>query len=287
MILLKCNYYKKIVGDIMTEKRSGWICPVCKEPLVLSGRSLVCEKKHCFDIAKSGYVNLILSSKSSHGDDKTMIKARNTFLESGHYRALRDLLCEVMTELLGGFRGATVLDAGCGECYYTAAVAEALPDTEVLGIDLSKDALMLGAKRRAPIALAAASVSEIPLAEESCDCVMSVFAPLAAEEFSRVLKDGGVLVQVIPLARHLYGMKKVLYDEPYENKEERDPPQGFVLENERRVCGTIHLSRDQIMPLFSMTPYYYRTGAEGKARLESLDSLDTEIAFGILVYRKA
>ena len=35
-----------------------------------------------------------------------------------------------------------------------------------------------------------------------------------------------------------------------------------------------------------MTPYYYKTGIEGHERVNKLESLETEAAFEVLIYRK-
>ena len=111
----------------------------------------MCENRHCFDIAKSGYVNLILSNKSLHGDDKEMITARRTFLNSGHYKILCDALCDSVKSV--SEMRTVILDAGCGECYYTSEISKSCPEAAVLGIDLSKDALKAGWKRNAGLLL--------------------------------------------------------------------------------------------------------------------------------------
>ncbi len=244
----------------------------------------MCENKHCFDIAKSGYVNLILSNKSLHGDDKKMVLARRTFLNSGHYKILCDALCDSVKSV--SEMSSVIFDAGCGECYYTSEVSKACSGAVVLGIDLSKDALIAGIKRNAELLLAAASVYDIPLADESSDVVISVFAPMASQEFRRILKKNGVLIRVIPLARHLFGMKKILYENPYENEEERETPEGFEFLSERQIRSEIHLLHDEIVSLFEMTPYFYRTDKKGQERLYAVDNLNTEIEFGILMFRR-
>ena len=46
-------------------------------------------------MAKEGYVNLLISNKSSdsHGDDKEMVASRTAFLDGGYYKPLRDKVC--------------------------------------------------------------------------------------------------------------------------------------------------------------------------------------------------
>ncbi len=128
------------------------ICPVCGNDLDISENSYICRNNHCFDIAKSGYVNLLLSKhsgKSIHGDNKLMLQARRNFLEKGYYSPLRDELCAMVSR---NFSGGVILDAGCGEGYYTSAVYDALRQAEVpvdiYGIDISKIAVEMAAKRK-------------------------------------------------------------------------------------------------------------------------------------------
>ena len=63
-----------------------FICPVCKNELNKTGKSFICSNGHCFDMAKSGYVNLLLKSTGgNHGDNKLMVSARRDFLDKGYY----------------------------------------------------------------------------------------------------------------------------------------------------------------------------------------------------------
>ncbi|MDE7139068.1 MAG: methyltransferase, partial [Ruminococcus sp.] len=113
---------------------SIFICPVCRERLGISGKTYVCPKNHSFDIARSGYVNLLLSKhagKTVHGDNKLMVQARHDFLEKDYYSPLRDTICEKV-------KSGVILDAGCGEGYYTAGISEKLGSSEIYGIDISK-----------------------------------------------------------------------------------------------------------------------------------------------------
>lgn len=46
-------------------------CPVCREPLQRQEKQYRCKSGHSFDIARSGYVNLLLDNgRGRHGDDK-------------------------------------------------------------------------------------------------------------------------------------------------------------------------------------------------------------------------
>lgn len=267
-------------------------CPLCEAPLAGEARSLRCVNGHTFDRAKEGYVNLLpVNQKHSKapGDDKGMAAARRAFLEKGWYHPLREALCRLAVEKTGP--APAVLDAGCGEGYYTAGIRDALlaagkaPVTA--GIDISKFSLQKAAKKYPGIEFAVASAYRLPAADGKAGLLLNVFSPLALEEFRRVLKPGGIYLYVVPAARHLWELKEVLYDRPYLNEERETPYDGFAYQEILPVSYSIHLpSQKDIHALFQMTPYYWKTGREGAARLAGLDSLNCRVDFRIHVFRR-
>ncbi len=266
------------------------ICPVCgrkyntRVRLADDGKRLSCPAGHSFDRSAKGYVNLLSPSAGAHGDNKEMVRARRAFLDSGIYAPFRGAAVEMLSALPDG---GVIWDSGCGEGYYTAALAGTGKNFRVYGSDLSTAALAEAHKRCRSLELVAASSYALPAADCSCDALLCLFAPEAAEEFLRVLKPGGSLILGIPGRRHLFGLKELLYDAPYENAP-RDPAlAGFTLAENREVYYTVSLTgREQIRSLFEMTPYAYRTGHAGKARLAAADTLTTELHFHVLRYLK-
>lgn len=265
-------------------------CPACGGALERRESALVCPKGHSFDVARQGYVHL-LPVKQMHakvpGDTKQMVDARRRFLALGHYDAFRDTLRRLVSEHLP--QGGTVLDAGCGEGFYTAALAEAALEKNgrTAGIDISKFAVKAAAGRHKGIDFAVASLFHIPCAAESVDVLTDVFAPIVPAEFHRVLKPGGTMILAVPGARHLYGMKEVLYDAPYENEEHGTDYEGFEFLGGESVRREITVEgAENIEALFSMTPYYWKTDVAGGERLRRLNTLETKIKFRFLVYRR-
>jgi 23S rRNA (guanine745-N1)-methyltransferase len=124
------------------------------------------------------------------------------------------------------------------------------------------------------------------VASESLDAVVSVFAPVAEEEFSRVLKPGGILVLAGAGPEHLLSMKKVLYDTPYLNEPRADVPERMTLLEHRRIRYVAQLDSEMLGNLFAMTPYAYRTSREGKARLDATDSLGVDVDVELAIYRR-
>ncbi|MCQ2427076.1 MAG: methyltransferase domain-containing protein [Clostridia bacterium] len=278
-------------------------CPVCGRLLGRPGteKRLLCEGgKHSFDIARQGYANLLLPQKkgaSVPGDSDMMVKARTGFLNAGYYQPFSDAVNAVCAEEL---RGDTVADAGCGEGYYSSRLVNATPGLTVAGFDLSKPAVshaaasaklagidnpLLGA---APgCCFGVASLFEMPLCDGSADGIVNLFAPVAGEEFARVLSDDGFLLVAVPGEEHLLGLKRAVYDRPYLNELRRDEIEGFRLTRKERVSYEAELrSNTDILNLFAMTPYYWKTSEADKAKLNGLDSLKTPVCFDLLVYRK-
>ena len=270
----------------------GFICPVCHAPLRQEEKRFVCPKGHMFDRAASGYVNLAMDQSSSakrHGDDKRMIRARTEFLSGGAYRCLSDALVEVSAPLLRD--GEAFLDAGCGEGHYTALLAERLraegKRCTLMGVDVSKEALTAAAKRKEDLLLAVASVFHMPVADESVSLLWNVFAPMAPEEYGRVLRGGGHLVRVFPLEEHLMGLKEQIYDTVYANRPQEPEIDGLEKLTTHYLREELTLnSQEEIAALFAMTPYYYKTSAADQEKVARLASLTTPLAFGISVYRK-
>lgn len=263
-------------------------CPICGYKLFFesSERRYICNGMHSFDCARSGYVNLLISQKGGdHGDNREMMLARKNFLDGGYYEPLRLALCdEIGAEIADN---AAILDAGCGEGYYTEAIMKTLPHADVYGIDISKSALSLIRQREHRPTSAVASVYHLPFGAEEFDAVVSVFSPFAKEEFLRVLKPHGMIFSVIPSRRHLFGLKSAIYDTPYENEIAAYEIDGFEFIRKREISSILTLdSNEKIDALFKMTPYCYRTSSVGRERVAALDRLETEIGFEILMHKK-
>lgn len=261
-------------------------CPVCgrEGEQTADGKSFFCHgsKRHCFDFARSGYLNFSRDGKT--GDAKAAVRARSAFLSAGYYQPLSDRIGEILKE----FGSATVLDAGCGEGYYTNRIA---PGRTVLGVDLSRDGIDHAAKTAkqtgSGAGFAVCSLFEVPVADGSFDAVMSLFAPCAEGEFCRVLKAGGILILVGAGEEHLMGLKRVLYDTPRINPGRADLPEQLTEIGRERLRGELTVKgAEMVDALFSMTPYYWRTSEKDRAKLNGLTALTTTYDFDIFLYRK-
>ena len=255
---------------------------------------LFCENGHSFDRARQGYTHLLPPNRmhsKEPGDTKEMVNSRRAFLESGAYGCFAEKLCELVWECLQGIPSPFLLDAGCGEGYYTGKMEAYLRERglspRIAGFDISKSAVRAAAGKYKGCQFAVASAFAVPAADGSADCLTNVFAPIVPEECKRVVKPGGVMILAVPGPRHLYGLKEILYDAPYENEYRETEYPGFVFVRRDTVEDTLVLDdREQIQNLFAMTPYYWKTPESGSRRLMETQHLQTEIRFDFLIYQR-
>jgi 23S rRNA (guanine745-N1)-methyltransferase len=167
------------------------LCTVrtCHEPLVREELRAVCPRGHSFDVARSGYVNLLQPQDrraAVPGDRVEAVAARRRFLDRGHAAPIASAVHELAT-------GESILDAGCGEGYYLGSLAQ-----RGSGIDISTAAIELAAKRYPQCQWIVANADRfIPYADRSFDVVMSITGRLNSTEFRRVLKDDGKLIVAV------------------------------------------------------------------------------------------
>lgn len=270
------------------------ICPICGSKLVKEGKSFLCtsqetKKRHCFDISSARYADLSYRSGGS-GDPKDAVTDRTAFLDKGYYEPLSNEINALCRKYLDG--NFLLIDAGCGEGYYSERIATEFSDSFVFGADLSKHAVHRASVRRNIRGgnnsfYAVSSIFTLPVATNSADCVLSMFAPVAEDEVLRVLKDGGYLIIGAAGENHLYDLKKAIYDEVHLNDERADLPRKMQFVEKINVSYKVAIDNNEdLMRLFGMTPYRFRTSERSMNILKNLDSLVVEVNADFYVYRK-
>lgn len=266
-----------------------WCCPVCAGLLSKSENSWRCAQGHSFDCAKEGYVNLLLANQkrsSDPGDTREMMINRRAFLEAGSYRPLSDALNNV----LDGLKPATLLDCGCGEGYYLQQYLASLSEASsvaAFGLDISKEAVRMASKsNRSAADFAVASSFHLPVADQSVDLLLRVFAPGDLAEVRRVLAPEGAFVLVVPGPDHLFSLKQALYQKPRQH-ELPDIPLGFTCEKDERVMFDLDLTSNAgVKQLLAMTPFVWKGDRKAKETLECADTFSSKADFHIRVYRQ-
>lgn len=273
------------------------ICPLCKEELIRVGNAFRCSRGHSYDIAKEGYVNLLLANQkasASPGDTKGMAASRRAFLDKGYYAPLSDRIVSLVGDDVRGSAAEDVgiLDAGCGEGYSLNRLMEALPSrSDGFGLDISKEAVRLAAKDKKACFLVASIHQRLPFASSSLDVVLNVFAPRNPAEFARVLRPGGLALVVVPAEGHLAALHDALGLPRIDGDKERRAIEDFDGTLAASHSETLRYRRvlppEDVLHLIQMTPTFWHLSDEARASMDDLPGLDIEFAFTLVVLRRA
>lgn len=277
-------------------------CPLDGEPLNVVEKTWRCPAGHSFDIAKQGYVNLLpVQQKRSTdpGDSKAMVAARQRFLNAGHYQGVAKAVSNAVLSRSGHEAECngrlSCLDAGCGEGYYLRQLANAAPNEQALslmGLDISKWAVLDAAKQddnQAPqSSWVVGSNAHLPVQTATLDGVLCMFGFPVYSEFARVLKTGGMLLQVEAGPDHLRELREIIYPSLKEERpNEREVPDGFAHLQSESLSYPITLEgKALIADLLSMTPHLYRASAEGRARAAALDVLTVTVDVRLVLWQR-
>ena len=261
------------------------ICPICSSPLTRDSQTYRCENRHSFDIARQGYINL-LAVQQKHslnpGDTRQQVLCRREFLESGYYKPILDTLIQTATDL--GVEGP-LLDVGCGEGYYASRLAAAT-GVELMGLDISKEAVRCAAAQYKGPLWVCATAAHLPIEDQSIGMLTSLFALTLPEEFRRVLRNDGLFFQILAAEDHLLGLKSIIYPELKHRPKDSVPElPGFERIRSIPIRFPIHVEGQQIQNLLSMTPHVYRISREGAQQLEKTTVLDDVASCVLNLYR--
>lgn len=261
------------------------ICPVCARELQRLNGGYGCANGHRFDLARQGYVNLLMVQQkhSLHpGDTRQQVLSRREFLQTQTYAPIVEA---VKSAALAHGASGPVLDVGCGEGYYATQVADALK-AELMGLDISKEAVRWAAARyKGPIWICG-TASHLPVADESVGLVMSMFALTVPAEFKRVLRKDGIFIQVLAAQDHLLGLKSIIYPQLHLKEKDSVPEiEGFRLVESIPVSFAFTVRDEQVQNLLSMTPHFFRISADGANRLAETKELHDRASCVVNVYK--
>lgn len=287
------------------------ICPVCSHSLIRRDKQFLCENNHQFDVAKQGYVNLLQpqhKKSKQPGDSPEMVEARYRFLDEGYYQAISDQVNELILKDARIKRDTSqpycITDAGSGEGYYTQRLQDCLKtianppspnnkpeNAQIIGFDISQRAVKASCRRSKSIQWVTATSSHIPVASKSQDAVLSLFSRIVPDEFSRILKEDGILYVASTGPNHLIELRNKLYQDV---KQLAYNPTSTLAEKftplEQSLCANIHYKIDinggqAISDLLLMTPHYWRATESAKESLQTLKSLTVTIDIMLTGYR--
>lgn len=229
------------------------LCPVrdCHLALERQQQRLVCPRGHSFDIARSGYINLLQPQErrsKQPGDTVEAVAARRRL----HDRGVTEPLLRSIAGIIAASRDDVVLDAGCGDGFYLGSLAR---DTgfDAHGVDISIPAVDAAARRYPQCEWIVANADRfVPYADGSFSIVLSITARMNASEFRRVLRDDGRLLVALPAPDDLIELRGAGRDRAPRTIEAFAP--AFKLVEQRQATTTVDLDaaavRDVLLSIY-------------------------------------
>ncbi|MEG0250959.1 MAG: methyltransferase domain-containing protein [Peptostreptococcus sp.] len=241
-------------------------CPICRSYLKLKEKSLKCENNHSFDIAKQGYINLLMNSKKQKLYDKSSFENRRLILENGFYdHILKEILLFLNNNSIN-----KVLDIGCGEGFYSNKISQLSSRAlEIFAFDIAKDSIVLATKEDSDRSVKwfVSDLADLPIQNSSIDCILDIFSPANYNEFNRILKDDGFLLKIVPGENHLKEIRARVKDklnkEDYSNKDVINCfEESFKIIDHKKVSASYKLSTEERHALIHMTPLLFNIDME-------------------------
>ena len=274
-------------------------CPIDGLPLVKSDTGFKCEKNHSFDLARNGYINLLpvhYKATRDPGDSKDMIAARRNVLNAGIYQPLANAVSQCVNEHILDTSDPTkvVTDAGCGDGYYTALMQRQLATLQlpqppaVLGVDISKWAIISAAKQYKNLDWAVATNKHLPLTNGSITLITSLFGFECWQPWAQLQTQGQLVVVVDAGREHLLQIREHIYNEVRihaipDNAEAMAA--GYELVQQRDVnFENVVESSQMLHDIIAMTPHAHR--AHTIKDLAVLTEKPIQFSAVIRVYRR-
>lgn len=210
---------------LLNENIDVFKCPLCKANMVtVDKNSVKCVNKHCFDISKKGYVNL-LNSNTKTIYDKKLFESRHEIYNSKVYDYLIEEIESIIKNYTLNKYSNYILDAGCGEGYFLNKLSE---DEEInnrcklIGIDIAKEGISIATRGENEIMWCISDLANLPLQDSKFNIILNILSPANYKEFARVLSDGGIVVKIVPESNYLKeirtSIQKDIKNSDYNNK---------------------------------------------------------------------
>jgi len=254
------------------------LCPVrgCRLALTRENRRLLCARGHSFDVARSGYINLLQPQERKSkqaGDTAEAIAGRRRLHDSG----VTAPLLEAVAETLAASPADVVFDAGCGEGFYLGSLA-LQAGFDAHGIDISIAAIDAAARRYPQCQWVVANADRaLPYADRSFNIGLSINGRMNAGEFRRVLRDDGRMLVAIPAPDDLIELRGKGRDRAQRTVETLAPE--FTLIKQRRIGTTASLDAATVRDILHSI---YRP-----LRSQPVEAMRVTFSLDLLLFRTA
>ncbi len=230
-------------------------CPLCQKHVFMKGNSLICKKGHCFDLAKTGYVNFCAAKDDTY--PRSLFESRQRVYQDGFYEPLIKAITGILKQHIST-PSPLVVDAGCGEGYFLEQIVSRFPSRGI-GFDISKEAVRMASKTSKDILWMVADLSDIPVKNGQANAILNILTPASYAEFARVLTKGGLIIKAIPGAAYLKELRELagshLQHSDYSNQSTIDYfQQNARLIEQKHIEWSLPLRPDQALDISRMTP---------------------------------
>jgi 23S rRNA (guanine745-N1)-methyltransferase len=271
-------------------------CPVCKEQMqMIHLQSLVCSNRHCFDIAKQGYINLFYRANKTKYEKK-IFECRRIISRSGFFDPLYAVVSGIIINQLRNNESASILDAGCGEGSHLINIQEQIFQKRsnpllAVGIDISKEGVGIAAAEYSNAAWCVADIANCPFANHRFNFILNILSPANYSEFQRMVAVDGMVIKVIPEQGYLKELREIFYEgsekHAYSNELTLNHfKQQFKETDVKCIRYQVNLSEPLIEPLIGMTPLSWGTSRERLQKVQEMNLQQVTMDFKILVGKK-
>lgn len=293
----------------MSFETTWFRCPNCFSALTAIDTLVIgCENGHRFDVSRQGTVTLLPPrAPRTIGDDHRMLTARAALLDSALYRPIAEAVADLAAlapkrpaEVPEGATGSRLVDFGCGTGYYAAMVAQRISVSAALLADRSPVAVRMATRSLPGASGVVLDIwRPLPLRDASADLALNVFAPRNPDEYARVVRQGGILVVVVPREDHLGELRhdgSVLTVPADKERLVADSlgAAGFDLADRRRVEYAASVTEAQRALLVAMGPsaHHSRAATADAVRADEScgtgapDALQVTVSVDVLAFRR-
>lgn len=271
----------EIARNLIERNKDLICCPLCNEDIEMgNGNNVICKNNHNFDLAKTGYINLLVGNTKVNYT-KENFESREAIYKLDIFKEMASKVSEIIYERYLkelSTSEVSILDIGCGEGSHTLNIVNSLKKIDdkkiqAIGMDIEKEGIKLASKKSAEVIWSVADLAKSPFKSEKIDIITNIFTPSNYNQFKRILKKEGILVKIVPGSEYLKEIRKGLYKntikENYSNEKIVDYfEEHFEIIHKENIIKTQKIEKRYVEQLINMTPLSWGASEESTEKLK-------------------